>query len=262
IERKTLEEFQMLAGMGLIARVDGRKIAIGKRHLMSAVLVETRHLTVLAEELEAEGRTVIWVAALEPSRTVLGIIAVADTVKPSAPAAIRHLHEIGVDTVLMTGDNARTAQAVASQLDIRRVMAELLPGDKVDAIRGLQANGKVVGMVGDGVNDAPALAVADVGIAMGTGADVAMQTAGVTLMRGEPLLIGEAIALSRATYRKIRQGLFWAFIYNVIGMPLAAAGLLSPMLAGAAMALSSVSVVSNALLLRRWPRVGERTVVR
>jgi Cu+-exporting ATPase len=262
IERTALDEFQMLAGMGLIARVDGRKIAIGKRHLMSAVHVETRHLTALADKLEAEGRTVIWVAALEPSRTVLGIIAVADTVKPSALAAIRHLREIGVDTVLMTGDNARTAQAVASQLDIRRVMAELMPGDKVDAIRGLQANGKVVGMVGDGVNDAPALAAADVGIAMGTGADVAMQTAGVTLMRGEPLLIGEAIALSRATYRKIRQGLFWAFIYNVIGMPLAAAGLLSPMLAGAAMALSSVSVVSNALLLRRWPPVSQRKVVR
>ncbi len=141
---------------------------------------------------------------------------------------------------------------MAAQLGITRVRAGVLPGEKAAEVRRLQAEGHHVGMVGDGINDAPALAAADIGIAMGTGTDVAMQTAGITLMRGDPLLIGDAIAISRATYNKIRQGLFWAFIYNVIGMPLAALGLLNPVFAGAAMALSSVSVVSNALLLRRW----------
>jgi P-type Cu+ transporter len=154
--------------------------------------------------------------------------------------------------VLLTGDNERTAASVAAQVGIHRVKAGVLPGEKADEVRRLQAEGRHVGMVGDGVNDAPALAAADVGMAMGTGADVAMETAGVTLMRGDPLLIADAIEVSRATYNKIRQGLFWAFFYNVIGMPLAASGLLSPMIAGGAMALSSVSVVSNALLLRRW----------
>jgi Cu+-exporting ATPase len=194
----------------------------------------------------------MWVAALEPKAALLGIIAVADPVKATAQMAVRRLHEIGIQTVLLTGDNERTAAAVATQLGIDRVRAGVLPSDKAAEVQRLQAEGRHVGMVGDGVNDAPALAAADIGIAMGTGTDVAMQTAGVTLMRGDPLLIGDAIAISRATYDKIRQGLFWAFIYNVIGMPLAALGFLSPVVAGAAMALSSVSVVTNALLLRRW----------
>jgi Cu+-exporting ATPase len=205
-----------------------------------------------AARLEALGRTVMWVGALDPEPAWLGLIAVADPVKPAAVAAVRHLREIGIETVLLTGDNERTAEDVAAQLGIERVLAGVLPEEKAAEIQRLQAEGRQVGMVGDGVNDAPALAVADVGIAMGTGADVAMQTAGITLMRGDPLLIGDAIAVSRATYHKIRQGLFWAFIYNVIGMPAAALGLLSPVIAGAAMALSSVSVVTNALLLRRW----------
>jgi len=159
--------------------------------------------------------------------------------------------------VLLTGDNVRTAQAVADALGIERVLAEVLPEGKAAEIARLRTEGHCVAMVGDGVNDAPALALADVGIAMGTGAAVAMQAAGITLMRGDPLLIADAIAISRATYRKIRQNLFWAFVYNVIGIPLAGFGLLSPMLAGAAMAFSSVSVVSNALLLRRWrPNAG------
>ena len=151
----------------------------------------------------------------------------------------------------MTGDNERTANCVAATLGIERVMAGMLPADKAGEVERLKAQGKHVAMVGDGVNDAPALAAADVGIAMGSGADVAIETAGIALMRGDPMLIADAIAVSRATYAKIRQGLFWAFVYNLIGLPLAAPGLMSPMLAGAAMALSSVSVVSNALLLRR-----------
>ena len=151
----------------------------------------------------------------------------------------------------MTGDNARTAADVAAEVGIRRVMADMLPSAKSAAVVALQKAGRHVAMVGDGVNDAPALAAADVGMAMGTGTDVAMQTAGITLMRGDPLLVATAIAASRATYKTIKHGLFWAFLYNVIGMPLAALGLLNPMIAAAAMALSSVSVVSNALLLRR-----------
>ena len=252
----TLTEFQAQPGLGLTARVDGRPIAIGNRRLMQmrgvALSLDDR-----AAELEAQGRTVMWIAALQPQPALLGIIAVADPVKPHAAEAVRRLRAAGVEPVLLTGDNARTAQAVARALDIRDVHAEVLPADKAAHVEKLQREGHQVAMVGDGVNDAPALAQADVGIAMGTGADVAMQAAGITLMRGEPLLIADAIGISRATWRKIQQNLFWAFVYNVVGIPLAGFGLLSPMLAGAAMAFSSVSVVSNALLLRRW-RPGRR----
>jgi Cu+-exporting ATPase len=247
-----LDDFQSHPGMGLTALVSGRRIAIGNRRLMLERGAKTDEMETQAAALEEQGRTVMWVAAVDTPTRLLGIIAVADPLKPTAAAAVRHLHEIGIETVLLTGDNERTAAAVAMQLGIKRVLAGVLPGEKAAEVQRLQAEGRHVGMVGDGVNDAPALAAADIGIAMGTGADVAMQTAGITLMRGDPLLIGDAIAVSRATYNKIRQGLFWAFIYNVIGMPAAALGLLSPVIAGAAMALSSVSVVSNALLLRRW----------
>jgi Cu+-exporting ATPase len=243
--------------MGLTALVNGRRLAVGNRRLMSERRVPTAAAEAQAASLEEQGRTVMWAAAIDPPARLLGIIAVADPVRPSARAAVRRLQNIGIEIVLLTGDNERTAAAVAAQLGILRVLAGVLPGEKAAEVRRLQAEGKCVGMVGDGVNDAPALAAADIGIAMGTGADVAMQAAGITLMRGDPLLIGDAIAVSRATYRKIRQGLFWAFIYNVIGMPAAALGFLSPIIAGAAMALSSVSVVSNALLLRRWRPVGK-----
>jgi Cu+-exporting ATPase len=183
---------------------------------------------------------------------VLGLLAFGDTVKPSARRAVARLHELGIATVLLTGDNAGSARAVAAQLGIADVRSEVLPGDKAAVVQQLRAGGAVVAMVGDGINDAPALAAADVGIAMATGTDVAMETAGITLMRGEPTLVGDAIDVSRRTYAKIRQNLFWAFAYNVVGIPLAALGLLNPVIAGAAMAASSVSVVSNALLLRRW----------
>src|SRR5487761_904988 len=247
-----LEEFQSHAGMGLTAWLAGRQIVIGNRRLLRDRGIPTDELEAQAARLEEQGRTVMWVAALEPRVQALGLIAVADPIRPTARAAVQHLQEIGIETVLLTGDNERTAMAVAAQLGIKRVLAGVLPAEKAAEVQRLQAEGRHVGMVGDGVNDAPALAAADIGIAMGTGADVAMQTAGITLMRGDPLLIGDAIAVSRATYNKIRQCLFWAFFYNVIGMPAAALGLLSPVIAGAAMALSSVSVVSNALLLRRW----------
>ena len=251
LERPTVEDFRARPGMGLTARVGGRRLAVGNRALMREYGVAIEAGEGNAVRLEAEGRTVMWIAQCEPP-SWLGLIACVDPIKATAAAAVRHLQAIGVETVLLTGDNERTATRVAAELGIGRVLAGIAPGRKAEEVRRLQAAGRRVGMVGDGINDAPALAAADVGMAVGTGTDVAMQTAGVTLMRGDPRLVGDAIAVSRATYRKIRQGLFWAFLYNVVGLPAAALGLLSPVIAGAAMALSSVSVVSNALLLRRW----------
>lgn len=247
-----LEDFQSHPGMGLTACVAGRQIAIGNRRLLAEKGVRAECLEAQVAALEERGRTVMWVAALEPQALLLGAIAVADPIRETAKAAVQNLQRLGLETIMLTGDHERTAAAVAAELGIERVIASVLPGQKAEEVRRLQAEGRIVGMVGDGVNDAPALAAANVGIAMGGGSDVAMQTAGITLMRSDPLLVGDAIAVSRATHNKIRQGLFWAFFYNVIGMPLAAFGLLNPMISGAAMALSSVSVVSNALLLRRW----------
>ncbi len=254
-----VEDFQARPGMGLTARVAGRRLAVGSRGLMKEEGVAVSAGEAEAARLEGEGRTVMWVAELTTAPRWLGLIACADPLKPAAAAAVQHLRDIGVETVLLTGDNERTAARVAADLGIDRVLAGVSPAGKAEEVRRLQAEGRRVAMVGDGVNDAPALAAADIGMAMGTGADVALETAGITLMRGDPRLIGDAIAVSRATYRKIRQGLFWAFFYNVIGLPAAALGLLSPVIAGAAMALSSVSVVSNALLLKRWrPAAGTR----
>lgn len=247
-----LEDFQSQPGMGVTARVAGRQIAVGNRRLLAEKGVPVESLEAQVAALEERGRTVMWVAALEPQALLLGAIAVADPIRASARAAVQNLQRLGLETIMLTGDHERTAAAVAAELGIKRVIASVLPGQKAEEIRRLQSEGRTVGMVGDGVNDAPALATANVGIAMGGGSDVAMQTAGITLMRSDPLLVGDAIAVSRATHNKIRQGLFWAFFYNVIGMPLAAFGLLNPMISGAAMALSSVSVVSNALVLRRW----------
>jgi P-type Cu+ transporter len=251
-------EFTSVAGKGLVARVGAERIAVGSRRLMAELGVDGEALDARADALEAQGRTVMWAASLTPVPRLLGLIAVADPVKPGAAAAVRRLRAMGIATILLTGDNARTAAAVAAAVGINDVRAALLPEEKAAEIAQLQAAGRRVAMVGDGINDAPALAAADIGIAIGTGADVAMATAGITLMRGDPALIADAIAVSRATYSKIRQGLFWAFIYNLVGLPLAAASALDPMIAGAAMALSSVSVVANALLLRRWRPGGEK----
>ncbi len=259
LELDAVEDFLARPGMGLTARVAGRRLAVGNRALMKEEGVAVEAGEAEAARLEGEGSTVMWVAELTPAPRWLGLIGCADPLKPVAAAAVRQLRAIGVETVLLTGDNERTAARVAGALGIHRVLAGVSPAGKAEEVRRLQAEGRRVAMVGDGVNDAPALAAADIGMAMGTGADVALETAGITLMRGDPRLIGDAIAVSRATYRKIRQGLFWAFFYNVIGLPAAAFGLLSPVIAGAAMALSSVSVVSNALLLKRWrPAAGTR----
>jgi len=244
-----------LAGRGLAAKVDGQNLLLGSGRLMAERGVELAPLQQRANELEAQGHTISWLAeagAGEGGARLLGLLAFADQPKQHARAAVERLHARGIATVMLTGDNQGSAQAVAQALGIGQVEANLLPADKTAVIARLKAEGKRVAMVGDGINDAPALAAAHVGIAMATGTDVAMNAAGITLMRGEPLLVADAIDISHRTFSKIRQNLFWAFIYNVAGIPLAAFGMLNPLLAGAAMAFSSVSVISNALLLRRW----------
>jgi Cu+-exporting ATPase len=244
--------FQALPGRGIAATVDGLALQLGTTRLMNELGVGLGDLGTQANKLEESGHTVSWLASTAPDKRLLGLFAFGDQIKPGAHEAVRRLHELGVKTVLLTGDNKGAAAAVGSALGIDQVVAEVLPSDKADKVGDLKKSGERVAMVGDGINDAPALAAADVGIAMATGTDVAMQAAGVTLMRGDPGLVAEAIDISRRTYSKIRQNLFWAFIYNLVGIPLAALGLLSPMVAGAAMAFSSVSVISNALLLKRW----------
>jgi Cu+-exporting ATPase len=200
---------------------------------------------------KSKGKTLMWVAEQGEGNSVLGFIAVTDPIKEGVSDMVLALEQRGVTTVLLSGDNRFAAQTVAASIGIEKVIAEVLPADKAAEVDRLRANGYKVAMVGDGINDAPALAEADVGIAMGTGTDVAMHTAGITLMRGDPRLVVDALSISHATYNKIRQNLFWALIYNVIAIPLAASGVLNPVIAGAAMAMSSVSVVSNSLLLRR-----------
>jgi Cu+-exporting ATPase len=241
-------QFSALPGRGVSGTVEGRVLKLGAARLMREMGLDAPALAARAAALEAAGNTVSW---LLTETEVLGLIAFGDTLKPTAAAAIARLKAQGITTVLLTGDNAGAANAVARQLGIDDVRAEVLPETKAEAVAALKTRGKVA-MVGDGINDAPALAAADVGVAMATGTDAAMQAAGITLMRGDPQLVADAIAISRRTYAKIRQNLFWAFFYNVVGIPLAAFGMLNPMLAGAAMAFSSVSVVTNALLLKRW----------
>nr|WP_186144134.1 heavy metal translocating P-type ATPase [Burkholderia gladioli] len=243
-----------VAGRGVEARIDGTRHAIGSARWLDELAIEVPAAArQRAAELEAAGNTVSWLMRLDAPAAVLALIAFGDTVKPSAREAISRLHAMGIRTALVTGDNQGSATAVARELGIDEVHAQVLPDDKARVIAQLKASTQgVVAMVGDGINDAPALAAADIGIAMATGTDVAMHTAGITLMRGDPALVAAAIDISRRTYRKIRQNLFWAFVYNVVGVPLAAFGLLNPMIAGAAMAFSSVSVVTNALLLKMW----------
>ncbi|MDP2305014.1 MAG: heavy metal translocating P-type ATPase [Pseudomonadota bacterium] len=246
-----IEQFVSLPGRGLEATLAGTEgaVLIGSRRLMAEREIDVTALEARAAAAEAEGASVMWVAQ---GGRLSGAIVVADRIREGAAAAIARLVRMGIEPVLLTGDNRATAEVVARALGIPRVIAEVLPGDKAREVQALRSGGHVVAMVGDGVNDAPALAAADVGFAMPTGTDVAKHTAGVTLMRPDPGLVADAIAISRATTRKIRQNLFWAFIYNVVGIPLAALGFLTPVFAGGAMAMSSVSVVTNALLLRRW----------
>jgi len=251
-------DVKALAGRGVQAAVEGRTLYLGSSRLMQELGVDTSAQDARAQALASEGRSISWLAAEEGGiHRALGLLGFGDSVKAGAREAIDALHAQGVKTVMLSGDNRGSAQAAAIALGIDEVRAEVLPADKAQTVSALGGAGKVIAMVGDGINDAPALAAADVGIAMATGTDVAMHTAGITLMRGDPRLVADAISVSRRTYRKIRQNLFWAFFYNVVGIPLAALGFLNPIIAGAAMAFSSVSVVTNALTLRRWKPGGK-----
>jgi Cu+-exporting ATPase len=253
------EAFEAIAGHGIAATVDGRRVLVGNRRLMEREGVHLNGLAGRADELEAAARTTMWVAA---DGDAVALICVADTIKEGSAEAVHALHDLGLQVIMMTGDNQATAKAIAREAGIDRVFASVLPGDKANYVRQLQEEGLRVGMVGDGINDAPALAQADVGIAIGTGTDVAMETADVTLMRGDLRSVPQAIHLSQATMRNIKQNLFWAFGYNVVLIPIAAGVLapfewapdflrqLSPILAAGAMAFSSISVVANALRLR------------
>jgi Cu+-exporting ATPase len=246
--------FLARAGHGVDATVEGRRVLLGNARLLTEAGVEVGSVAARLEALAAEGKTPVLVAA---DGALLGLVAVADPVKPEAAEAIGLLKGLGLRVVMVTGDHRKTAEAVARQVGVEEVFAEVLPAGKAARVAALQADGRVVGMVGDGINDAPALAQADVGVATGTGTDVAMAAADVTLLRGDLRGVATAVRLSRATLRTIRQNLFWAFVYNVVGIPLAAGvfypvtgWLLSPVVASAAMSLSSVSVVGNSLRLR------------
>ncbi len=247
-----LQHSQILPGRGIAGQLESRTLLLGSQRLLEEQQLASPELEKQALDWEAEGRTLSWLLETGPRPHILGLIAFGDQIRPGAAEAITRLHARGIRTHLITGDNSGSARQVAEALQIDEVHARVLPADKAAIISQLHRQGAVVAMVGDGINDAPALAAASVGIAMGSGTDVAMQAASVTLMRNDPLLVPAALAISRRTWQKIRQNLFWAFIYNLVGLPLAACGLLNPVIAGAAMALSSVSVVSNALLLNRW----------
>ena len=243
------DAFQSLTGLGVAGVVDRVPVIVGNVQLMKEYAIGLDAVQTDVARFASEGKTSIIVAI---DGKPAGLIAIADTIKPSSPAAIRALREMGIETVMLTGDNEETAQAIGALAGVDRVIAGVLPHEKAAHVKALQANGNVVAMVGDGINDAPALAQADVGIAMGTGTDIAMESAGITLMNGDLSGVVRAIRLSSRTLRTIRQNLFWAFVYNVIGIPLAALGMLNPMIAAAAMAFSSVSVVSNSLRLKRF----------
>lgn len=249
------QNLQALAGKGVLGEVGVQRLYFGSTRLMNDLKVNLSKFKDDALVLEQEGRSISWLAQARDldhfAPKLLGMFAFGDAIKATAHQAIDDLERLGIKTVLISGDNQGSASSVAKQLGISEFYAQVLPGEKASIVTQLKQDG-LVAMVGDGLNDSPALAVADVGIAMSSGTDVAMHTSGITLMRGDPALVAHAIDISKRTYQKIRQNLFWAFIYNVVGIPLAAMGILSPVLAGAAMALSSVSVISNALLLKLW----------
>jgi Cu+-exporting ATPase len=253
IQPRTMSNFSAVTGSGITARIDGVEHILGSPGFLRerGAPLDDNSIVVL----QAKGKTVVGLAAATASGgsfEVLGYLAIADQLRSSSAPAVERLQAMGIEVVMLTGDNSATAAAIARQAGITVYRAEVLPQDKAAEVVKTKANGKFTGMVGDGINDAPALAAADVSFAIGAGSDVAIEAADITLMRNDLMSVADAISLSRATLRKIRQNLFFAFIYNILGIPLAAIGLLNPVIAGAAMAMSSVSVVSNSLLLKRW----------
>jgi P-type Cu+ transporter len=248
ISLKDVAEFEAIPGFGIKAIVDGKEILVGTRRLMKKFNVEIDPVLAQMEALERQGKTAM-LTAIDGKYS--GLVAVADTIKETSTQAIKRLKDMGLEVIMITGDNQQTAQAIAKQAGVDHVIAEVLPEGKAEEVKKLQQQGKKVAMVGDGINDAPALAIADIGMAIGTGTDVAMEAADITLIRGDLSSIADAIFMSKKTIRNIKQNLFWAFAYNTLGIPVAALGLLAPWLAGAAMAFSSVSVVLNALRLQR-----------
>jgi Cu+-exporting ATPase len=242
-----VDSFQNFEGRGVTAAIDGKTVAVGNLALMENISVRITNADSIVQKFYAEGKTAMYVAS---DGKLAGVVAVADTIKANSKEAISQFKQMGIETIMMTGDNEHVAKAIALEAGIDRVIAGVLPQEKAAHVKAAQAEGKTVAMVGDGVNDAPALAQADVSIAMGSGTDIAMESADITLMRSDLNGVVEAIQLSRRTVRIIKQNLFWAFIYNVIGIPLAAIGMLNPAIAAGAMAFSSVSVVSNSLRLK------------
>lgn len=248
IPLKEVQEFEVIPGYGVKAMVENKRVLIGTRRLMNSENIDVTQAISTMESLESHGKTAMLVSI---DGAYIGIIAVADAIKETSKEAVRRLKELNINVIMITGDNSRTAESIAKQVGIDRVIAEVLPEGKADEVKKLQSEGRKVAMVGDGINDAPALAVADIGMALGTGTDVAMEAADITLIKGDLNTIADAIFMSKKTIRNIKQNLFWALAYNCIGIPIAAMGLLAPWLAGAAMAFSSVSVVLNALRLQR-----------
>lgn len=248
IELFDVEEFEAIPGYGIKAKVNNQTILAGTRKLMQKYNINIEHALSTMENLEESGKTAMLIAI---NNQYAGLVAVADTIKATSKEAVKRLKEMGLEVVMITGDNERTAKAIATEAGINSVVAEVLPEGKAEEVKKLQKEGKIVAMVGDGINDAPALAIADIGMAIGTGTDVAMEAADITLIRGDLNSIADAIFMSKKTIRNIKQNLFWAFAYNALGIPVAALGFLAPWLAGAAMAFSSVSVVLNALRLQR-----------
>jgi Cu+-exporting ATPase len=243
-----VSEVEAIPGHGIRGTVNGHTVLLGNRRLFKREGIEPDVAEAQLARLESEGKTAMLVGR---DTALVGIVAVADTLKPEAREAIAALRQEGIAVVLLTGDNHRTAEAIAREVGIQQVIAEVLPSDKARVVQDLQKQGNVVAMVGDGVNDAPALAAADIGIAIGSGSDVAKETGGIILVKDDVRDVVTGIRISRATMRKIKQNLFWAFIYNTIGIPVAAFGFLNPIIAAAAMALSSLSVIINSALLKR-----------
>jgi Cu+-exporting ATPase len=249
IELKDAESFEAVPGHGIKVGLEGNEVLVGNRRLMQANGIDAGHLEQSIQDIELQGKTAMLVAE---NKKAIGIISVADTLKEHSAEAVAELKGLGVETIMLTGDNERTANAIARLVGIDRVIANVLPGEKADMIKRLQAGEKVVAMVGDGINDAPALAQSDIGIAVGSGSDVAKETGGIVLVRDDLRDVVAGIKLSKATMRKIKQNLFWALAYNTLAIPIAAVGLLNPIIAAAAMAFSSLTVVSNSALLTRF----------